>query len=112
MNNKEEREMIIVKLKSFTVANGDIPIQVKYIELLKSAVNIPKEGGFSPTEMQERLKILDALDISINGEIKLEDKDIKLLASLVKEQRFNIVHQGFIDYANYIQKLADDLPQA
>ena len=44
--------------------------------------------------------------------IKLEDKDIKLLSSLVKEQRFNIVHQGFIDYANYIQKLADDLPQA
>jgi len=97
--------MATVKMKSFMLVIGDDSTEIKYTELLKSAVNSPKEGGFSPVEMRERLKILDALDNSKNGEIKLEDEDIKLLAELVKDQRFSIVHQGFIDYTDYIQSL-------
>ena len=97
--------MTTVKMKSFTLVSGDESVEVKYTELLKSAVNAQKEGGFSPVEMRERLRILEALEKSKNGEIRLEADDIKLLAELVKGQRFSIVHQGFIDYADYIQKL-------
>jgi len=97
--------MTTVKMKSFTLVSGDESVEVKYTELLKSAVNASKEGGFSPVEMRERLRILEALEKSKNGEIRLEADDIKLLAELVKDQRFSIVHQGFIDYADYIQKL-------
>jgi len=91
-----------LKLKSFNIEQGEDKLEVRYIDLLKSAVNTGKEGGFSPSEMKERLRILEVLDKS-KDELKIEDADAKILAGLVKDQKFVIVHQGFVDYAEEVE---------
>ena len=101
--------MKTITMKKFKTDKGE---DLDYANLMKSALNgltkeVQQRGGFSPSEMSERIRILDALKAIKNDELVLEDSDYNVLAGVVKAQRFGIIDQGLVDYAEDVANAKD-----
>ena len=94
--------MKTISLSKFNVptAGDGKEITIRYLDLMKAAVNQQKQGGFSPDDIESRLRILDVLNKAKNGvkKVELEDSDYSNFQQLVKEQRFVFVHECIGDY--------------
>ena len=77
---------------------------LNYAELAKLCVNQPKQGGYTVTDMQQRLRILDKLDKK-GDVIEIEDADFEVLKPLVKNMKWAIIHKDLVDFVNYLTNL-------
>lgn len=97
--------MKTITMKKFKTDNGE---ELKYADLMKNALNnltpeVRQAGGFSPSDMAERIRVLNAIDNVKEDKLILEDSDYAILAKVVKNQRFGIIHQGLVDYAEDVK---------
>ncbi len=106
-----------ITLKSFEIPvkvvdkNGqlieDKQQEITYGSLYLSALNDMGEQGLRPTEMTKRLKVVGKIEKALEAKkpkaVDLEDAEFDLLYSLAKQQKFLVLHQGFIDYLDDLE---------
>lgn len=78
--------------------------EVQYSELIKTCLNNVPQGGFTPQEMKERMKILDVLETA-NGTIELEDADAKKMKDCVKQMKWGLLDKNLIEFIDSVEKL-------
>tara|TARA_Y100001951_G_C11175631_1_gene202910 strand:- start:248 stop:577 length:330 start_codon:yes stop_codon:yes gene_type:complete len=100
-------KIITVELKTFEInLDGmDKPASIQYGDLLTGALNSIPEGGLAPVDMRERIKIIDKIESSKNGSIKLTEDEFNTVYDMAKDQKYAIVNQGFVDYVDYLDAL-------
>lgn len=68
--------------------------------LIISALENPTEGGFSVTEMRNRLKVMDKID-ALNEEstvLELEDAEFDTLKGAVKQVKWAILDKFIVEF--------------
>ena len=78
--------------------------ETQYSELIKACLNNVPQGGFTPQEMKERMKILDVLETA-NGTIDLEDADAKKMKDCVKQMKWGLLDKNLIEFIDSVEKL-------
>ena len=73
-------------------------------ELIKACLNNVPQGGLTPTDMRERLRILDQLD-GANGVLDLEDADAVVLQRCVGQMRWTVVDRGIVEFCDAIDAM-------
>ena len=97
--------LITLQLKTFEIeVPGRDPIKIEYATLIKGALNGIPEGGLAPADMRERIKLMDKLE-EATGTINLSQEEVETIYSLAKDQRFSVVHKGFVDYIEDLEKI-------
>lgn len=68
--------------------------------LIISALENPTEGGFSVTEMRNRLKVMDKVD-ALNEEstvLELEDAEFETVKNAVKQVKWAILDKFIVEF--------------
>ena len=97
--------LINVQLKTFEVeVPGGDPVKIEYKTLMTGALNSVPEGGLAPADMRDRIKLMDKLE-EATGTVNLTQEEVDIIYGLAKDQRFGIVHKGFVDYMEDLEKI-------
>lgn len=91
--------MKTVQLKSTkeTLPSGQ-EIEITTEQLIKTACNNSPQGGFTATDMMDRIKILDLLDKAEQGKLELEDADHKKLGEFVKATKWAFISRFITEF--------------
>jgi hypothetical protein len=87
--------------------NQQIKTEIKTIELLKVALNSPVQGGYTVSDMAQRIKILDNIekaDKANSTEFQLEDTDYQALATLVRDTKWSVISRTIVNFVNEFDK--------
>lgn len=95
--------MKILKNKTYSL-KGEGDKEATTVSLIKFCIHVPVQGGFSLSDVRNRLRIEAACD-NTGDEIKLEDADVANLKSIVNEVRWYTVHSDIVDFCDEINKL-------
>ena len=111
----EERKManglITLQLKTFEIeVTGGDPVKIDYKSLIKGALNGVPEGGLAPADMRDRIKLMDKLE-DATGTVSLSQEEVDTIYDLAKEQRFSVVHKGFVDYMEDLEKMKNGVKE-
>jgi predicted metal-dependent TIM-barrel fold hydrolase len=77
---------------------------MKRSDILKLVVGTTSNQGISISEMRDRFKILDVLEIA-NGEVVLEDVQFKTLKKLFDEFKWASLHKDIVNLADHLEEL-------
>lgn len=97
--------MRVIKLKKFKIDDRELT----YKTLISNVLNTSptnQQGqptGFSPSEMKERVRVLDILE-DAEDELVLEDSDHRVLTSALKGFKWGFVHGRLIDFVEEIEE--------
>lgn len=97
---KKVKEKVVVN-------NSQQEAEIKTIDLLKVAINAPSQGGYSVSEMSQRLKLLDVVDQaekSNEDKVSFEDSDFEVLKKLVKDTKWAIISRTVVDFVTEFDK--------
>lgn len=97
---KEINEKIIVN------GNQEVDLKTTTAELIRTACNSPIQGGYTASEMIDRIRILDFLKVADDvevpqGEVKelqLEDADFANLAVYVKATKWTVLSREIVEF--------------
>lgn len=84
--------------------NGEEPARAEYGDLISVLTKAPKQGGFDYSDMENRIAISKAIEISKakTGEeervIELEDAPFKYLVDLVKNAKWQFWHADLLTF--------------
>lgn len=99
--------MKILELKKFeeivVVDNQQIKTEIKYSDLIKSAVNTPVEGGYTVSEIAQRIRILDIIESAEKikaDKVEFEDSDFSVLSNLVKNTKWSVISRTIVNFVN------------
>lgn len=104
---KTTKEMVVVGGKH------ESEIEISVSDLIKTACNNPVKGGFTASDMVNRVRILDFLEAAnkktietplvvstepVVGVLELEDADYKNLAAMVAETKWAVVSKEILAF--------------
>jgi hypothetical protein len=112
----EERKManglINVQLKTFEIkVTGGDPVKIDYKALMKGALNSVPEGGLAPADMRDRIKLMDKLE-DATGTVSLSQEEVDIIYGLAKDQKFGVIHKGFVDYMEDLEKMKNGIKES
>ena len=85
--------------------NQEVRTEIKYSELLRVAINNPVQGGYTVSDMAQRIKLLDVVSKAADSnEVHFEDADYNVLKTLVKDTKWSIISKTIVDFVNEIDK--------
>lgn len=85
--------------------NQEVKTEIKYSELLRVAINNPAQGGYTVSDMAQRIKLLDVVSKAEGSEeVSFEDTDFITLKNLVKETKWSIISKTIVDFVNELDK--------
>lgn len=101
--------MKTISNKTTEIMDGtkDPIIAFTHAGLLKVVINNPPQGGFSISEMRDRLRIwgfLDTADLE-KADITLEDADFTILKSRFDEFKWAQAHKDVIALSDHLDSL-------
>lgn len=82
-------------------------IEIKYVDLLKMAINTPVQGGYSISEMSQRIRLIDTIDKAEkegSTSIQFEDTDYIALAILMKDAKWSVISRSIIEFVQEFEK--------
>lgn len=92
----------LIKAAEKIIVNGkELDVDISTTELLRTIINNPVQGGFSVSEMMNRLKLLEIVEDGEKNnkpEIQFEDSDFTLLGKLAQETKWNILSKTIIAF--------------
>lgn len=107
--------MKTIELKTVTEeifsGQGKKPVEIKTIDLIKTAVNNTPPGGFAFTDMLNRLRIGDAvdklekMDASEPAVLHLEDADFENLKKYVHDTKWAIVSRTIVEFVMTLDEM-------
>ena len=59
-----------------------------YKDIIEHTLDLPPQGGFTPSDIRDRNRIQTALDKVKEGKVKLEDADYKNLVAIINKSRW------------------------
>lgn len=80
---------------------GDIN---NYFDLILICIRQTPKEGYDIIEMRRRMKVIDALEKEKNF-VEIEDTDFISIKKCVNDMRWGIIHQGLIDFVDYITNI-------
>lgn len=93
--------------ETVVVNNQQVKTEIQTSDLLKIAINSPVQGGYTVTEMAQRLKMLDIVDKAEKSNaivVDFEDADFTVLAKLVKDTKWNVISRTIVDFVSEFDK--------
>jgi hypothetical protein len=78
---------------------------------MRRGLNSVPEGGLSPADMRDRIKLMDKLE-EATGTVNLTQEEVDIVYGLAKDQRFGIVHKGFVDYMEDLEKMKNGIKES
>lgn len=75
-------------------------IELSTQQLIKTAVNNTPQGGFTATDMLDRLRILEVLEKAKGKKLDLEDSDFKKLGEFVKITKWAFISRFITEFDN------------
>ena len=103
--------LITLQLKTFEIeVTGGDPVKLDYKSLIKGALNGVPEGGLAPADMRDRIKLMEKLE-DATGTVSLTQEEVDTIYNLAQEQRFGIVHKGFVDYMEDLEKMKNGVKE-
>lgn len=73
------------------------PVFATYADLVSIVINFPVQGGFTITQIKQRLTILAACEV-VGEVILLEDIDLTLVRTLVTEFKWTQVNKDIVNF--------------
>ena len=106
-----EEKRVTVKLKEFTLTlDGMEPVKILYKDLFIGALNMPPEGGLTPLDMRDRIKLMVKIENpSYNGSVDFTLDEFNMLHEMAQSQRFAVVNKGFVAYIDYLEEIKKGL---
>lgn len=101
---KRVEEVVMATIKETTQS---AKVEIATIDLLKIAINTPVQGGYSVSEMSQRIRLLDAVEKAEKEkatEIQFEDKDYEYLSILVKSTKWGIISRTIVEFVQEFDK--------
>lgn len=96
------------KVSEKLVANNQlIETEIAYIDLLKIAINSPSQGGYSVSEMAQRIRLLDTVETAEKvgaNSVSFEDSDYQALAKLMKEAKWSVLSRTIVEFVSQFDK--------
>lgn len=101
------------KTKESILFNGkSVEMDFYTADLIRTAVNQPVKGGYTTTDLVNRIRIADKLEeanrqLTVEGNAKLlelEDSDYKNLSALVAEARWPVVSKTILEFVESFKK--------
>lgn len=89
--------------KETPVINGrSTEVELKTIDLIKIAINQAPEGGYTPAEMQQRVRAVEAIDALAEDatELSLEDADYENVKKWVKAVKWAFISKFILAFTN------------
>lgn len=78
-----------------------------YAELGLIALNNPPQGGWTTSEMRDRLKVVGKLEDNTEAvTINLEDAEFNKLTECMKGVKWNFMHKDLVSFEDYLSELA------
>lgn len=77
-----------------------------YANLAMVGLNTPPQGGWTPTEMRERINVLAKLDAPLGTKIKLEDAEFNLVVAC-SNVKWQFMHKDVVAFIDYLEKLKE-----
>lgn len=87
--------------------NKEIKAGIKYSELIKVALNSPIQGGYTISDISQRVKLLDILQKAEkegSKDLVLEDADFLALSKILHETKWNVVSRTILNLVNEFNK--------
>lgn len=85
-------------------SKGDGAKKLMYIDLITVCVNQIPQGGFTPSEMKARMRLLDQIS-GVKEEIALEDSDVNKLKEIVASSRWTAMHPDLVQFITDVENL-------
>ncbi len=101
---KKVEEVVIITIKE---ATQPAKIEIATTDLLKIAINSPVQGGYSVSEMLQRIKLLDTVEKAEKEnatEVQFEDADYQTLGALVKSTKWGIISRTIVEFVQEFDK--------
>jgi len=77
-----------------------------YADLALTCLNTIPQGGLSPLEMADRLKVINPLrDMEIGKTHKLEEAHHETLKSCVNITKWKMVHEDIVAFTDYVNNM-------
>jgi len=93
--------------ETVVINNQQVKTEISYLDLLKIAVNAPSQGGYTVSEMGQRLRILDVINATEkanDNKIAFEDADFTVLSKLVKDAKWSVISRTIVDFVGEFDK--------
>lgn len=87
--------------EKLTVGGREQELDITTVDLLKTAINNPVQGGYSVSDMLLRLKLLDLVTKESDlGEksVQIEDADFAQLGRIVKETKWAVLSKTILEF--------------
>lgn len=98
-------------MKTFINKKTDIAMspedatKLGYANLAIIGLNTPPQGGWTPTEMRERIKTIAKLDDKdLDAKIKLEDAEFELVVAC-SNIKWQFMHKDVVAFCDYLDEL-------
>lgn len=105
------KKMKTVQLKTVSerlnINNQIIETEIKYTDLMKLAINSPVQGGYSVSEMSQRIRLMDTIEKAEKTavtEIQFEDTDYAVLAKLMKDAKWSVISKAIVEFVQEFDK--------
>jgi hypothetical protein len=94
----------INKKTDITMSQED-PTKLGYSNLAIIGLNTPPQGGWTPDEMRQRIKVIAKLDDKdIGAKIKLEDAEFDLVVKCANI-KWQFMHKDVVAFDDYLSEL-------
>lgn len=87
--------------EDFVTNNGE---SIGTSDLIRMALNNVPQGGLTPMDMRQRIRILDLLE-ETKGTLELEDADAVVLCDCVGQMRWAVLDRGILEFCDAIDAL-------
>lgn len=80
--------------------------KARYADLALTCLNQPPQGGYTPVEMNKRLRVVKAMEENKEADtIDLEDQDVETLQQAVASARWMILKTDIAEFNNHVESL-------
>lgn len=93
----------VVELPAYAKKQGD---KVDYARLIEFALDVQPQGGFLPSDLRTRSKIMDVIEAS-DGAFKFEDQQAKDLKTIMENSRWPTRDKEITEMLDEIDDMKD-----
>ncbi len=87
--------------EKLTIGGREQDLEITTIDLLKTAINSPVQGGYSVSDMLTRIKLLELIgkaEVNKDTTVQFEDVDFTYLGKVVKETKWAVLSKTILEF--------------
>lgn len=87
---------------------GNAEEKMTYVDMINYCLNIPPQGGWTPTVMKERLDVETVLEDYTEGdEVMIEDSHYEIIKKCVTESKWMGKHKDIVLFVDEVKSMKE-----